>query len=131
MRVGAGAVQTLATAGDLQHDRRRELTYDALRTAEAKDNKSGRRPAATANKAATVHAAHLRGQPLARPGPHHVNRGPIHTAATDLMPDHTTPVHQDIPAREVAVTHNMPGKVAGFLCTANLDRPNGPRSTRA
>ncbi|MFE5125916.1 recombinase family protein [Streptomyces sp. NPDC056669] len=34
-------VQTLAAAGELQHDLQRELTYDGLRAGEAKGNKGG------------------------------------------------------------------------------------------
>src|SRR5262249_19048034 len=38
-------VQTLASAGELQRDLQREMTYDGLRAAQAKGNRGGRRPA--------------------------------------------------------------------------------------
>lgn len=114
-------VQTLAAAGELQRDLQRELTYDGLRAAEAKGNKGGRRPAVTATKAAAVRAAYLGGQSIAGLArDHHVSRGAIRTAVADLMPDHTTD-NQDASARELPVTLDMPGKVADFLRTAELE----------
>ncbi|MEU3862696.1 recombinase family protein [Streptomyces sp. NPDC028722] len=115
-------VQTLAAAGDLQRDLQRELTYDGLRAAEAKGSKGGRRPAVAAGKTGTVRTAYLGGQSIAALArTHHVSRGAIRTAVADLMPDHTADVHEDVPAPEVAVTLDMPGKVAAFLRAADLD----------
>ncbi|MGW1107545.1 resolvase [Streptomyces sp. NPDC002540] len=51
---------------------------------------------------------------------HGVSRGAIRTAVADLMPDHTT-IEEDAPARELPVTLDMPGKVADFLRTTELD----------
>ncbi|MFF5011520.1 hypothetical protein ACFY3G_53300 [Streptomyces phaeochromogenes] len=114
-------VQTLAAAGELQRDLQRELTYDGLRAAEAKGNKGGRRPAVTAAKAAAVRAGYLGGQSIAGLArDHHVSRGAIRTAVADLMPEHTDE-RQDTPAPEIAVTLDMPGKVADFLRTAELE----------
>ncbi|MEV1069678.1 recombinase family protein [Streptomyces sp. NPDC050263] len=115
-------VQTLAAAGELQRDLQRELTYDGLRAAEAKGNKGGRRPAVTAAKTAAVRAAYLGGQSIAALArTHHVSRGAIRTAVADLMPEHTAAVHEDVPAPELPVALDMPGKVADFLRAAELD----------
>ncbi|MFD7501008.1 hypothetical protein [Streptomyces sp. NPDC059850] len=51
---------------------------------------------------------------------HHVSRGAIRTAVADLMPEHTAD-RQDTPAPETAVTLDMPGKVADFLRTTELE----------
>lgn len=51
---------------------------------------------------------------------HHVSRGAIRAATADLLPDHTAPGGQDVPAPEAPVALDMPGKVAGFLRTLNL-----------
>ncbi|MEE4589618.1 MULTISPECIES: recombinase family protein [Streptomyces violaceusniger group] len=75
--------QTLATAGELQRDLQRELTYDGLRAAETKGSEGGRRPAVPADKTDDVRAAY-------------------------------------VPAPELPVTLDMPGKVADFLRTAEL-----------
>ncbi|MFI6285634.1 recombinase family protein [Streptomyces sp. NPDC051018] len=113
-------VQTLAAAGELQRDLQRELTYDGLRAAEAKGNKGGRRPVVTAAKAAAVRAAYLGGQSIAALArDHHVSRGAIRTAIADLLPAHTA-VDQDVPAPELPVVLDMPGKVADFLRAAEL-----------
>ncbi|MEV4018860.1 recombinase family protein [Nonomuraea angiospora] len=114
-------VQTLAAAGELQRDLQRELTYDGLRAAEAKGNKGGRRPAVTAAKAAAVRAAYLGGQSIAALARDHaVSRGAIRTAVADLLPEHTS-VDLDTPAPELPVLLDMPGKVADFLRTAELE----------
>ncbi|MFK0101852.1 recombinase family protein [Streptomyces sp. NPDC091040] len=114
-------VQTLAAAGELQHDLQRELTYDGLRAAEAKGNKGGRRPAVAVDKTDTVRAAYLEGRSIAALARDHgVSRGAIRTAVADLLPDHTATA-EEVPAPEVAVTLDMPGKVADFLRTAELD----------
>ncbi|MFJ8547221.1 recombinase family protein [Streptomyces sp. NPDC093586] len=113
-------VQTLAAAGELQRDLQRELTYDGLRAAEAKGNKGGRRPVVTAAKAAAVRAAYLDGQSIAALArDHHVSRGAIRTAVADLLPERVA--DQDAPALELPVVLDMPGKVADFLRTANLE----------
>ncbi|MDT0347750.1 recombinase family protein [Streptomyces litchfieldiae] len=114
-------VQTLAAAGELQRDLQRELTYDGLRAAEAKGNKGGRRPAIPADKTDSVRTAYLDGRSIAALArDHHVSRGAIRTAVADLLPDHT-PDAGDTPAPELPVTLDMPGKVADFLRTAELE----------
>ncbi|MEU9327859.1 recombinase family protein [Streptomyces canus] len=113
-------VQTLA-AGELQRDLQRELTYDGLRAAEAKGNKGGRRPAVAVDKTDTVRAAYLEGRSIAALARDHgVSRGAIRTAVADLLPDHTATA-EVVPAPELPVTLDMPGKVADFLRSAELD----------
>ncbi|MFC8536759.1 hypothetical protein ACFUJY_22910 [Streptomyces sp. NPDC057249] len=114
-------VQTLAAAGELQRDLQRELTYDGLRAAEATGNKGGRRPAVAAEKTDAVRTAYLEGRSIAALARGHgVSRGAIRTAVADLMPDHTA-IEEDIPAPELLVTLDMPGKVADFLRAADLE----------
>ncbi|WP_435217129.1 recombinase family protein [Streptomyces sp. bgisy034] len=114
-------VQTLAAAGELQRDLQRELTYDGLRAAEAKGNKGGRRPAVAAEKTDAVRTAYLEGRSIAALARDHgVSRGAIRTAVADLMPDHTA-IEEDVPAPELPVVLDMPGKVADFLRTAGLE----------
>ncbi|CAL9637112.1 recombinase family protein [Streptomyces sp. enrichment culture] len=114
-------VQTLAAAGELQRDLQRELTYDGLRAAEAKGAKGGRRPAVPADKADDVRTAHLEGRSIAALARDHgVSRGAIRTAVADLMPDHTA-IEEDTPAPELPVTLDMPGKVADYLRTTELE----------
>ncbi|MFF1284057.1 hypothetical protein ACFVY4_25370 [Streptomyces sp. NPDC058299] len=114
-------VQTLAAAGELQRDLQRELTYDGLRAAEAKGNKGGRRPAVAAAKTGDVRTAYLEGRSIAALArDHDVSRGAIRTAVADLLPDHTAAT-EDVPAPELPVTLDMPGKVADFLRSAELD----------
>ncbi|MEV6130542.1 resolvase [Streptomyces violaceusniger] len=52
-----------------------------------------------------------------------VGRDAIRTAVADLMPDpdHTATEQEDIPALELPVTLDMPGKVADFLRAADLE----------
>ncbi|WP_281154693.1 recombinase family protein [Streptomyces sp. HYC2] len=115
-------VQTLAAAGELQRDLQRELTYDGLRAAEAKGNKGGRRPAIPSDKTDAVRTAYLEGRSIAALAREHgVSRGAIRTAVADLMPEHTTAGHEDAPAPELPVTLDMPGKVADFLRTTELE----------
>jgi DNA invertase Pin-like site-specific DNA recombinase len=115
-------VQTLAAAGELQRDLQRELTYDGLRAAKAKGSKGGRRPAITAEKTGAVRTAYLDGRSIAALAREHgVSRGAIRTAVADLMPEHTAASNEDTPAPELPVTLDMPGKVADFLRTAELD----------
>ncbi|MEV0261097.1 recombinase family protein [Streptomyces sp. NPDC050617] len=68
-----------------------ELTCDGLRAAEAKGGQGGRRPALTAAKTDIVPTAYLAGCSIAvLTRDHGVSRGAIRTAASDLLPDHTT-----------------------------------------
>ncbi|KJY41965.1 hypothetical protein VR41_10010 [Streptomyces sp. NRRL B-1568] len=113
-------VQTLAAAGELQRDLQRELTYDGLRAAEAKGNKGGRRPAVATDKTHDVRTAYLEGRSIAALARDHgVSRGAIRTAVADLLPDHTAT--EEAAAPELPVTLDMPGKVADFLRTAELE----------
>ncbi|MGW6362184.1 hypothetical protein ACWFR5_45215 [Streptomyces sp. NPDC055092] len=115
-------VQTLAAARELQRDLQRELTYDGLRAAEAKGSKGGRRPAVAADQIGAVRTAYLEGRSIAALArDHRVSRGAIRTAVADLMHDHTT-IEEDTTAPELPVTLDMPGKVAGFLRTTELER---------
>ncbi|MEV4430883.1 recombinase family protein [Streptomyces sp. R-07] len=114
-------VQTLAAAGELQRDLQRELTYDGLRAAEAKGSKGGRRPAVPADKTADVRTAYLEGRSIAALArEHRVSRGALRTAVADLLPDHTAN-EEDTPAPELPVTLDMPGKVADYLRTTELE----------
>ncbi|MFF9757809.1 recombinase family protein [Streptomyces sp. NPDC014344] len=114
-------VQTLAAAGELQRDLQRELTYDGLRAAEAKGAKGGRRPAVAAAKTEAVRTAYLEGRSIAALARDHgVSRGAIRTAVADLMPDHTAG-DPGGPAPELPVVLDMPGKVADFLRSAELE----------
>ncbi|MCF4136467.1 recombinase family protein [Streptomyces sp. Tue 6430] len=126
-------VQTLAAAGELQ----RELTYDGLRAAEAKGSKGRRRPAVPADKTDAVRTAYLEGRSIAALARDHgVSRGAIRTAVADLLPEHTAS-DPGIPAPELPVALDMPGKVADFLRTADLGtrrarhaRPGRARTAR-
>ncbi|WP_411123849.1 recombinase family protein [Streptomyces sp. x-19] len=110
-------VQTLAAAGDLQ----RELTYDGLRAAEAKGSKGGRRPAVAAAQTHDVRTAYLEGRSIAALArDHRGSRGAIRTAVADLLPDHTAS-EEDAPAPEVPVILDIPGKVADYLRTTELE----------
>jgi len=51
---------------------------------------------------------------------HGVSRGAIRTTVADLLPDHTS-AEEDIPAPKLLVTLDMPGKVADFLRSADLE----------
>ncbi|MCZ7431687.1 recombinase family protein [Streptomyces sp. WMMC1477] len=114
-------VQTLAAAGELQRDLQRELTYDGLRAAEAKGNKGGRRPAVAAAQTADVRTAYLEGRSIAALARDHgVSRGAIRTAVADLLLDHTDS-EEGPPVLELPVTLDMPGKVADYLRTTELE----------
>lgn len=114
-------VQTLAAAGELQRDLQRELTYDGLRAAEAQGSKGGRCPAVAADRTGAVRTAYLEGRSIAALAREHgVSRGAIRTAVADLLPDHTATT-EDAPTRELPVTLDMPGKVADFLRTTELE----------
>ncbi|MFI6360493.1 recombinase family protein [Streptomyces sp. NPDC050743] len=113
-------VQTLAAAGELQRDLQRELTYDGLRAAEAKGSKGGRRPALAGETIADVRTAYLEGQSIAALArEHNVSRGAVRTAVADLLPEHVA--DEVPPTPELLVTLDMPGKVADFLRTAELN----------
>ncbi|MEW2624717.1 resolvase [Streptomyces sp. NPDC048106] len=65
-----------------------------------------------------MRTAYLEGRSIAALARDHgVSRGAIRTAVADLMPDHTA-IEEDIPAPELPVVLDMPGKVADFLRTA-------------
>ncbi|MFD8668955.1 recombinase family protein [Streptomyces microflavus] len=114
-------VQTLAAAGELQRDLQRELTYDGLRAAEAKGNKGGRRPALAGDTITTVRTAFLEGQSIAALArEHNVSRGAVRTALDDLLSEHVAAA-EEMPAPELSVTLDMPGKVADFLRAATLE----------
>jgi hypothetical protein len=114
-------VQTLAAAGELQRDLQRELTYDGLRAAEAKGAKGGRRPAVAATQTADVRTAYLEGRSIAALArDRRVSRGAIRTAVADLLPEHTAS-EEDAPAPELPVTLDMPGKIAEYLRTTELE----------
>ncbi len=113
-------MQTLAAAGELQRDLQRELTYDGLRAAEAKGNRGGRRPALAGETVTDVRTAYLEGQSIAALAREQgVSRGAIRTAVADLLPEHVT--DEAVPPPELLVTLDVPGKVADFLRTAELD----------
>ncbi|SHN22445.1 hypothetical protein [Actinacidiphila paucisporea] len=113
-------VQTLAAAGELQRDLQRELTYDGLRAAEARGSRGGRRPAVATTKTGDVRTAYLEGRSIAALArDHRVSRGAIRTAVADLLPDHTA--SEEDAAPELPVTLDMPGKVADFLRTTDLE----------
>ncbi|MFE6520863.1 hypothetical protein [Streptomyces sp. NPDC057794] len=106
----------LAAAGGLQ----RELTYDGLRAAEAIGNKGGRCPAVAAATAADVRTAYLEGRSIAALARDHgVSRDAIRTAVADLLPEHTT--EEDALTPELPVALDMPGKVADYLRTTEVE----------
>ncbi|WP_311137408.1 hypothetical protein [Streptomyces sp. I6] len=110
-------VQTLAAAGELQ----RELTYDGLRAAEAEGAKGGRRPAVAAATAADVRTAYLEGRSIAALArDHRVSGGAIRTAVANLLPDHAA-IEEDAPSPELPVALDMPGKLADYLRTTELE----------
>ncbi|CAL9626714.1 hypothetical protein SUDANB99_05926 (plasmid) [Streptomyces sp. enrichment culture] len=51
---------------------------------------------------------------------HGVSRGAIRTAVADLLPDHTATA-ENAPAPELPVTLDMPGKIADYLHTTELE----------
>ncbi|MFF0430067.1 recombinase family protein [Streptomyces sp. NPDC004520] len=113
--------QPLAAADELQRDLQREPTYDGLRAAEAKGSKGGRRPAIAATKTDDVRTAYLEGRSIAALArEHRVSRGAIRTAVADLLPDHTAD-EEDAPAPQLPATLDMPGKVADYLHTTELE----------
>ncbi|MFJ9979417.1 resolvase [Streptomyces cyaneofuscatus] len=114
-------VRTLAAAGELQRALQRELTYDGLHTAEAKGSKGGRRAAVADAQTDDVRAAYQEGRSIAALArEHRVSRGAICTALANHLPDHTAS-EEDMPAPELPVTLDIPGKVAGCLRTTELE----------
>jgi transposase-like protein len=121
-------------AGELRRGLQRGLPCDRLRAAEAAGSaasKGGRRPAVpAAEEAGTVRASCREGcwvAALARD--HGVSRGALRTAVAGLLPDHTTDGREDGPAPKLPVTPDMPGTVAGFLHTIEVEpaeRAAGP-----
>ncbi|MFF1605194.1 resolvase [Streptomyces mirabilis] len=69
----------------------------------------------------TVRTAYLEGRSIAALARDHgVSRGAIRTAVADLLPEHTVD-GPDAPAPELPVVLDMPGKVADFLRSADLE----------
>ncbi|MFE1550901.1 hypothetical protein [Streptomyces sp. NPDC058718] len=52
------------------------------------------------------------------------SRGAIRTAVADLLPEHVAAA-EPVPAPELRVTLDMPGKVADFLRTTESSPPSG------
>ncbi|WP_235884261.1 hypothetical protein [Saccharopolyspora elongata] len=74
-----------------------------------------------AAKTSDVRSAYLEGRSIAALARDHgVSRGAIRTAVADLLPEHTAG-EEDVPAPEQPVTLDMPGKVADFLRSADLE----------
>ncbi|MGW1988365.1 hypothetical protein ACWCPJ_39005 [Streptomyces collinus] len=68
-----------------------------------------------------MRTAYLEGRSIAaRTHDHGVSRGAIRTTVADLLPDHTA-IEEDAPGPEMSVTLDMPGTVADFLRTTELD----------
>ncbi|GGW59092.1 resolvase [Streptomyces xantholiticus] len=68
-----------------------------------------------------MRTAYLEGRSIAALARDHgVSRGAIRTAVADLLPDHTVS-EEDAPAPELPVTLDMPGKVADYLRTTELE----------
>jgi hypothetical protein len=113
-------VQTLAAAGEFQRDLQRELTYDDLCAVEVKGSKGGRRPVVPADKTADVRAAYLEGRSIAALARDHgVSRG----ASVPLSPTScpTRIAIEEAPAPALPVALDMPGKIADFLRTTELE----------
>ncbi|MFF3625432.1 resolvase [Streptomyces sp. NPDC002467] len=72
-------------------------------------------------KTGTVRIAYLEGHPIAALAHDHgISRGAIRTAVADLLPEHSA-ADEDRPATELPVTLDIPGKVADFLHTTELE----------
>ncbi|MFE9966464.1 resolvase [Streptomyces sp. NPDC005525] len=73
------------------------------------------------DRTTAVHTAYREGRSIAALARDHcVSRGAIRTAVTDLLPDHTA-IEEDAPAPELPVTLDIPGEVADFLRTTELE----------
>ncbi|MFJ5834658.1 resolvase [Streptomyces sp. NPDC093089] len=82
-------------------------------------HKGRRRPAVPADKTDDVRTAYLEGRSIAALArEHYVSRGAIRTAVADLLPGHAADA---VPAPELPITLDMPGKIADFLRTADLE----------
>ncbi|MFJ2893547.1 recombinase family protein [Streptomyces sp. NPDC087218] len=111
-------VQTLAAAGELQRDLQRELPTTDCAPPRPRAAKAA---AAPADKTADVRTAYLEGRSIAALARDHgVSRGAIRTAVADLLPDHTDS-EEGPPVLELPVTLDMPGKVADYLRTTELE----------
>lgn len=74
-----------------------------------------------ADKTDDVRTAYLEGRSIAALARDHgVSRGAIRTAVADLLPDHIA-TEEEVPAPELPVTLDMPGKVADFLRATELE----------
>ncbi|WP_228034186.1 resolvase [Streptomyces spongiae] len=74
-----------------------------------------------ADKTGAVRTAYLENRSItALARDHGVSRGVIRTAVADLLPDHTA-IEKDAPAPELPITLDMPGEVADYLRTAELE----------
>lgn len=74
-----------------------------------------------AAQTADVRTAYLEGRSIAALARDHgVSRGAIRTAVADLLPEHTAS-DPSVPAPELPVTLDMPGKVADYLRTTELE----------
>lgn len=51
----------------------------------------------------------------------HVSRSAVRAAVTDLMPEHIAGGQEDVPVPELPVTLDIPGKVADFLRSTELE----------
>jgi transposase-like protein len=121
-RSDSGSPRSPRTVSTPEAERDRARWPDGLRAAEAKGGKGGRRPAVPAEKTDAVRTAYLEGRSIAALACEHgVSRGAIRTAVVDLMPERAAAGHEDVPALELRVTLDMPGKVADFLSAAELE----------
>lgn len=78
-----------------------------------------------------MRAAYLKGRSIAALARDHgVSRGAIRTAVADLLPEHTAADREEAPAPELPVTIDMPGKVADFLRTVDLEPAERARLDR-
>jgi transposase-like protein len=76
-----------------------------------------------AAKTDTVRTAYLEGRSIAALAREHgVSRGVIRTAVINLLPNRTAIEQEEVTVPELPVTLDTPGKVVGFLCTAELER---------
>ncbi|CAM5565924.1 hypothetical protein SANTM175S_00258 [Streptomyces antimycoticus] len=126
--------QTLATAGELQRDLQRELTYGGLRAAEAKGSEGGRRPAVPADKTDDVRAAYVRLRSCRSPSTCRA-RSPTSSAPPSWGPPNEPCSTRACPVRRgqghalrVSTTPAVHRQLLG-LCQP-LGGPRGPRRSR-
>ncbi|MGV9910213.1 resolvase [Streptomyces tendae] len=68
-----------------------------------------------------MRTAYLEGRSIAALArDHRVSRGAIRTAVADLLPEHTA-IEEDAPAPDLPVTLDMPGKIADYLRSTELE----------